>query len=180
MKPFKNILKTILQYGIVFIIFTFIYLIVFNTTFLSNQNILFYRGIELLVILTFLSIIFLLFFPLQGLRANMESLIAAVIVSASLNLCVFVVLPVTFERSITMYLLNSLRDSNENNCQGINKKELEKKFIKEYVNNKAIDKRLDEQKVIGFVQEKNQCIQLTPQALSFLKFSEIVGRLYGL
>jgi len=116
------------------------------------------------------------------LKQNTESLISAVLVSAAIHLSFFVVFPVTFERSITMYLLETI-DGNENSelCAGISKLNLENKLIDEYViKNKAIDKRITEQKVLDFIKEENQCIKTTPRNKSFLKFSEIIKRLYSI
>ena len=116
------------------------------------------------------------------LKQNTESLISAVLISAAVHLSFFVVFPVTFERSVTMYLLQTI-DGNENSesCTGISKLELENRLIGEYViKNKAIDKRVAEQKVLDFIKEENQCIKTTSRNKGFLKFSEIIKRMYSI
>lgn len=174
----KNFLKLFLTYFFIFFFFTLIYLFLFNTPIFSSQKVLFYRGIVLLIIATVINSILLLI-TRRILKTNLETLIAAILVSASINLSLFVVLPVTFERSVTMFLFNTLKNGSDNNCKGLTKSQLEEKLINEYIINKAIDKRVYEQSIIGLISKNNQCYQLTPRALDFLKITEIIGKLYG-
>ncbi len=177
----KTIVKVAPIYFITFLFFTLIYLSLFHTSLFSSQRVLFYRGLFLLSVTLIILFILAIFLSRKLFRLNLESLIAAILVSTSINLSFFVVLPVTFERSVTMYLLNTLKDSQGTSCQGLSKSQLEEKLINEYIiERKAIDKRANEQKIIGFIKEDNQCIQLTPKALNFLKLSELIGSVYGL
>ncbi|GAB4219351.1 MAG: hypothetical protein Fur009_5090 [Candidatus Microgenomates bacterium] len=80
-----------------------------------------------------------------------------------------------------MYLLNTLKNNQNNYCHGITEKQLENKFINEYViKNKAIDKRFQEQNIINFLVKDNGCIKITSKALNFLELSEIIKRLYNI
>ena len=97
------------------------------------------------------------------------------IISFSFNLVFFVVFPVTFERSVTMYLLKKIADKK------ISKKELEKNLINEYIiRNKALDKRISEQKVIDFIKEKDGYLWLTEEAKKFIDWSKIINHWYNL
>lgn len=176
----KKILNTVLFYGATFLLFTSVFLLLFRLPFFSGQKVLFYRGLWLLIV-TIIIFAFTVYIVRSILKFSNESYIAAILVSASINLSLFVVLPVTFERSVTIYLLNTLEAGSQNTCNGLTKKQLEEKLINEYVvKNKAIDKRTNEQEIIGFVEEKNRCLTLTPRAKNFLKLSETIGRIYDL
>jgi hypothetical protein len=75
------------------------------------------------------------------------------------------VFPVTFERSITMFLLNTLSNASSTTCKGLSKEEMQTELINNYVIKiKAINKRVTEQQIIGFVSNSNSCIQLTPKS----------------
>ena len=167
-------------YVITFLIFTLIFLFLFRTSIFISQLVLFYRGILLLFLTTIF--VFTLAFLFKRLFKNrIESLIGAILVSASINLSLLVVFPVTFDRSITTYLLNILKESQNNSCRGLTKTEMEEKLIDDYVNKKkAITKRIEEQRIINFVDMNNQCVSLTPRGSNFLKFSEIVKKLYNI
>jgi len=171
----KNLFRIFFIY---LFIFTGFYLTLFNTNIFSSQSVLFYRGLWLLATVTLIFISAVLFFY-KKIGASLETLIAAILVSVSINLSFFVVFPVTFERSVTMFLLNTLKTSTDNSCHGLTKSQLEKKLIEDYIiKKKAVDKRINEQSVIDFIKDKNQCIELTPKAIKFLEFSKIVGKYF--
>ncbi len=139
------------------------------------QKVLFYRGVSLLLLTIILFTIFSFIYYFKFSKKNIESIIAAVIVSAAIHLSIFVVFPVTFERSVTMYLLNTLSQSQ------MTKSQLENKLINEYfIKNKAIDKRLNEQKIIDIISNHQKQLQLTQQGRNFLKFSKIIEKIYGI
>lgn len=176
MKP----LKLFFVYGKIFILFTAVYILLFRTPIFNFQKVLFYRGISLLF-LTFILFILIILFANRSYEVNLETLIAAIIVSLSINLSLFVVFPVTFERSVTTYLLDTLKNNGNSSCRGLTKPQLETKLIDDYiVKKKAIDKRVYEQKTINFIKEENKCIQLTKSALNFLKFKDIISKIYYL
>ena len=98
-----NMKKIVRIYFLIFVLFTISYSILFYSPLLSYQKVLFYRGIGLLMFnfLFFLILTFIYYFKFS--KKNLESVIAALIISISINLSVFIIFPVTFDRSITMY-----------------------------------------------------------------------------
>lgn len=176
-----NFVRTATVYISVFVFFSLLYILMFRTQLFSAQKILFYRGLMLLTTLTVLFLVLITAFSSKKQNLNFESLFAAVLVSASINLSIFVVFPVTFERSVTMYLLNILGENTNNSCRGLSKSQLESRLINNYIiEKKAVDKRLEEQKVINFLSEDKRCIQLTQSALNFLKFEQMMGKIYNI
>ena len=106
---------------------------------------------------------------------------AAIFVAVSINLSLFVVLPVTFERSVTMYLLNLLNENEKNSCRGLTKNELRKHLVNEYVTGKdAIGKRIVEQTAINMIEEENRCYKLTKRGKNFLQTSELIKKIYNI
>jgi hypothetical protein len=175
------IFRLIFTYLAILFIYSLIYIALFHLPLFIEQKVLFYRGLLLLVAATITSG-FLLTLIKSKFALTYETIIPALFVSISLNLCFFVIFPVTFERSITIYLLNALNEpATSNTCQGILKDKLEQKFISEYViKNQALSKRLTEQSEIGFVFTNNACVSITPKAKSFLSFSRVINLLYGI
>lgn len=172
--------RTLLHYLVIFVLFTSIYLCLFRTPLFISQHVMFYRGLGLLFITVIITFI-LLFILRNKLKLNLETLIASIVMSFSINLVFFVVFPVTFERSVTMYVLNKLNTSKQTqNCQGLNKSDLEKDFIENYViKNHAMQKRITEQKIINMINEENNCISISPRGRSFIDFSRIVEKIYS-
>jgi len=167
--------RIITIYFLIFILFSVCYLALFHTPLFRFQKVLFYRGIGLLFFTIILFFIFEIIYYLKFSRKNIESILAAIIVSSAIHLAIFVLLPVTFERSVTMYLLNTLSQNK------LTKSQLEDKLIKEYIiKNKAIDKRVIEQKFIHVVDDSQKKLQLTKQGINFLRFSEVIKKIYGI
>lgn len=178
-QKWKNIF---LIYFFVLILFTIIYFVLFRSPLFASQRVLFYRGILLLVFTILISFFTMLIFYAICFKSNCESFVAAIVLSASIHLSLFVIFPVTFERSLTMYLLSTLNQNPYNNyCQGLTKSQLTEQLIDEYILKKdAARKRINEQKIINFLTEKEDCIQLTKKGSAFLKLSNMVKKIYGI
>jgi len=173
--------RVLLQYLGIFIFFTSVYLCLFHTPLFINQHVMFYRGLGLLFIAVILTFVLLLILR-NKLKLNAETLIASIVMSFSINLVFFVVFPVTFERSVTMYILNKLNSSKQTqNCQGLSKNNLEKDFIENYViKNQAMQKRIIEQKIINTINEEDDCISISSRGRSFIDFSRVIEKVYKL
>lgn len=177
-KPF--VLLPFLYIGI-FVIFTAIFIALFQTSLFSSQHVLFYRGLVLLVVTLLVTAVVILVAGRTFVERYSQSLIAALVISLSLNLTFFVVFPVTFERSVTMYLLYSLDNGRDGVCGGLTKEVLQDKLINEYVVSRdAVAKRMDEQTIIHMVEAKNDCYKVTNQAKEFLHLSQIIKSMYNI
>lgn len=154
-------------------VFTGIYLLLFHLPVWAGQKILFYRGIWLLLAAAVITagLLGVVFRWWAGLTAATG--LAAIITAAAINLAVFVIFPVSFDRSVSMYLLNNL-----NSCR--TEAEMEKDLVDVYVQqNRAVRRRIEEQKATGTVTENNSCVSLTTGGKNFLKLSEIIKKVYG-
>lgn len=177
----RTILVKIGLYGGVGVLFSLLFIGAFHTALFESQDVLFYRGV------TLLSTVFGLFclgalFIFRTAPEFLESFIAATIASASIHLAIFVVFPVTFDRSVTMHLLHTLRNAPTTvTCHGLSPTELEKLFIESYIRTEgAIPRRIHEQSVINMIAAENSCVSLSERGSRFLNFSTIVSRLYNL
>jgi hypothetical protein len=142
----------------------------------SGMTILFYRGIVLALITA--AVVALAGF-LVGRRIGDTALpIAAAALSLSANVCFLVLLPVTVDRSVTVYLLSTIEQEQQT---GINASGLEQRFINGYVVGMgAIDRRLDEQRKSGNVTiSSDGKVRLTKQGERFMDFSRVIARLFG-
>ncbi|MFH1827614.1 MAG: glycosyltransferase family 2 protein [bacterium] len=175
-----SIINIIAIYFLVFVFFTAIFISFFHTPIFINQKVLFYRGFILLIPAILITSIISALFNYYLFKVKLESLVAAIIISISINLSFFVIFPVTFDRSITMYLLSTLNEKSINQtCDGLSEKALEQYFITEYVkDNFAIKRRIYEQSIINMLKERNSCVQLTQRGRKFIEFSELVKRIY--
>lgn len=176
-----KISKILTAYVFIFLIFTAFLFVFFNSPIYSSQPVLFYRGLIFLFTTSIITLIVSLFFNKFIFSIGRETLIAAIIISFSLHLSFFIVFPVTFDRSVTMYLLSALKEKPSSHlCQGLSEKDLENYLINEYiVKKKAVERRLTEQAIINNVKEENNCVELTPRGVSFLKLSKLIMKIYS-
>lgn len=179
MSKMRGLVKTYLT---VFLVFSLFYLLLFHSPLFSSVKVLFYRGV-LLLLVSFLCFVsgYLILRKKIGLRE--ETFFAALVMSLSLNLAFFVVFPVTFERSITMFFLKELSSEtlSSDSCRGLAVEQAEESLIKDYIIGKqAVAKRVEEQKIIGFVEDRHKCIQITSKGRKFLDFAKMVNKIYGI
>jgi hypothetical protein len=165
----------------VFALFSVLYLGSFHTPLLGSEEVLFYRGVLLLALVFILFAAVIVFLYWGGYIVRLESAAAALVASAAIHLAIFIVFPVTFDRSVTMYLLYALeRSPQAQSCSGYSPTELEQTFLREYVGEQAaLARRVEEQEIINMVDVSGQCIALTKRGEKFLQFSRAFGALYG-
>ncbi len=171
MSKMFGLVKTYLT---VFLVFSLFYLLLFHSPLFSSVKVLFYRGV-LLLLVSFWCFVsgYLALRKKIGLRE--ETFFAALVMSLSLHLAFFVVFPVTFERSITMFFLKEL------SLENLSSEQAEEILIKDYIIGKsAVAKRVEEQKIIGFVEDRNKCLQITGKGRKFLDFADMVNKFYGI
>lgn len=181
MKLIKGLFPYVSIYCGSFILFTVIYLGLFYSSVFSFQQVLFYRGLLYLVV-TCVCVFIIMVLVLTRLKYRyFESMIAALVLAFSIHLNVFVVFPVTFERSISMYLLTTLEKNMTTACGGLTKEQMKEGLINTYVIEKdALQKRIIEQSIINMIEEKNDCYRVTDRAVRFLHFSTFLKSLYNI
>lgn len=153
----KNILNKILQYFgclIISSIVSFVFFVLlFHTKLFSNVQVLMYRGIIFIVISAVLNIILsiiikrMLFKELNGF-----DMFSIVVFYMSVTMVFFILVPVTVERSVSVYMLSYADESDTN----FTKSDIENSFIDIYLKDfGAFDKRFDEQIETGTIEKVN-------------------------
>lgn len=141
----------------------------------STIPILFYRGIVLAICAGIATGLLALF---TAHHDGGPLVVPAVALSLSLNLCVLVILPVTVDRSISVYLLSTIE---RHDRDGINAADLQAAFLQGYVSDMgAINRRVIEQGQSGnIVVDRTGRIRLTPQGERFMLLSRFVAATFG-
>jgi hypothetical protein len=150
-----------------------IYVLMFWAGVGTSITILFYRGVVLAVV-TALVTALIASWPAR--RTGDSSLpLAAAVLSLSFNICFLVLLPVTVDRSVSVYLLSTIER------RQMSPAELQRAFIDGYVVKMgAIDRRIDEQRKSGNITvAPDGKVSLTKQGERFMDFSRLIARLFG-
>lgn len=142
----------------------------------SGIAILFYRGVALAILV---SLIVGAVATWLARKLDDKSLpIAAAALTFSFNICFLVLLPVTVDRSVTVYLLSTIERQQQ---AGTDASALQRSFIDDYVVNMgAINRRIVEQQASGNISvSRSGKIRLTAQGQRFMDLSRVVARLFG-
>ncbi len=148
-----------------------IYIWLIRSPLLSGVGILFYRGallagIAVLLLLTGAVIL------RRRLRLDASTIVGAGALSLAFNICFLIVFPVTFDRSITMFLLARI----ERQDGALDARALEEVFAHEYLGDmRQIDRRIAEQSLSGNIRVIGGHIVLTTQGRRLLNGARAVG-----
>ena len=177
---FKNeVLYFIIVLIITTIISVLLHILLLHTGIFKNMDVLFYRGIFLLILVVIIIALVLFFLKDKYLKINIKDIICIVIVIFSFNLTFFTLVPVTIDRSVTVFTLGQFDKAIE---KSLTKEEMEKIFIDDYVYEKgAFDKRFKEQVTTGSIKkdENSDKYVLTERGKTLIKLFELIGRLYN-
>ncbi len=167
----QNFFRIFIFYFFLLVFFSIIFFILIRLPIFKEENVLFYRGIILLFLT---SLIYLFLGYLVRKKISFFLILNSLIFCLSLHLVFFVVFPVTFERSVTMFLLKTIAKNKE-----IRKSDLERILITDYIQkNQALEKRLEEQIKIDLLEVNNDRVKITEKGKKFLEISELIKKIY--
>lgn len=149
----KKYLGTFLVYCAVIVVSTLVFVGLFHTPILKNLNVFFYRGVILLFIASVFSFCVMLFLKkyLKKLEMDLKDAFVVFFLFAGFTLGWFTLLPVTVERSVSVFMLSYMDQNDE---VGITSDEFGDIFYDKYITEYgAFDKRFQEQLLSGNMEE---------------------------
>lgn len=148
MKEVRVFARLALAY-LVLILFGFLlYIGLIRSPLLGNVGILFYRGFAIAIVAALLVLVVLYLLRTQ-INLEPPTIVGAVALSLAFNICFLIVFPVTFDRSITMFLLARI----EQRDGQLTAPMLERRFVTEYLGTlRQIDRRVEEQRLSGNIR----------------------------
>lgn len=155
----------------------FVYLCVFavKRNFFPSSIVL-TEGIMLLTAFAPVLIVFLFLLHKKGVLA-LDASIGVFIIFLLSSLCFNLTVPAIFDRSVTLYLMNSL----DNNKAGMTEREIKREFIRVYFGrNYAIRKRLNEQVQNGGVSYDGNLYKITERGSGIIKVARFLSHIYNL
>ncbi|WP_370309764.1 hypothetical protein [Sphingobium abikonense] len=148
-----------------------LYVALIRSPLLGGVAILFYRGVAIAAVVAFLLLVAGIA-ARRRLRLAPETLVGAVALSLAFNISFLIVFPVTFDRSITMFLLARI----ERQDGQLDARSLEQVFVREYLGDlRQIDRRITEQSLSGTIRVERGRIHITPQGRRLLKGARLLG-----
>lgn len=153
MRETTKFILTLVTYGIIVALTSVVFVILFHTPLFRNINVFFYRGVILLLISSFIAVGFMLAAKkiFQQMQFDAKDCIVIFCLFFGITLGWFVLIPVTVERSISVYMLSYM---DQNDTTGITSNDFADIFYDNYITNYgAFDKRFAEQITSANIEE---------------------------
>ena len=166
--------KIILAYISIYIICSAMFISLFHTSLFSSMHVLMYRGILYVIITGIMSALCMKLCTMKWERLfDKKDIIMMFLGFCSVNMVLFTLIPVTVERSVSVFTLSYM----EENPKIYTVDDMEKIFQDTYVHEfKAFDKRFEEQIVSGNIEEKDGGYILTRQGELTVKFFRVISK----
>jgi hypothetical protein len=143
--------------------------VLFRIGFLQQISILFYRGLVLIAIAEVFCFVVLVLACRKWPVWKLRDAVSACVFAAGVALCLLIVLPVTIDRSITVFMLSRMAAQPE---RTFTPSQVQALFVDVYVERyRQIERRLDEQAISGNVTPTGTGFRITPQGLAFVRFA---------
>ena len=171
----RSLLLLALAYCAIMALGFLLYVALIRSLLLGYVAILFYRGVAIAGV-TALILLFAGIVARHRLNLPPETLVGAVALSLAFNISFLIVFPVTFDRSITMFLLARIeRQDGQLDAAG-----LEQVYVRQYLGDmRQIDRRIAEQSLSGNIRVDQGRIHITPQGRKLLDGARLVGAWFG-
>jgi hypothetical protein len=146
--------------------------------FWAGSRILFYNGIMGLLFSMCLGASIYFFPPVK--RVGSLAFLSLNVATACLVLVFFVVIPVTFDRSVSTFLLHTI-ENKQRHGEEVSVEELSNIFVEEYVvKQSAIERRMFEQHKSGNIEFlEGGVVKITPRGQNFLLLGNVFASVYG-
>lgn len=147
----KNVLKLIGLYLLIYLVCSALFVGLFHTGFLGGMQVLMYRGLAFIIITGILSAVIMGVVRHFWNYVTIRDIIMMFVIFCCVNIVFFTLVPVTVERSVTVFMLSYMdQNSDETFTQDSVGEVFTSKYVEDYG---AFDKRFEEQVVTGTIEE---------------------------
>jgi hypothetical protein len=178
---FFALIRRLAQLAILYVGALVLGLILFSAGFkiglLHTMGMLFFRGL-LLAALTFVLLFALLaaIVPRCPGWLDIRDAFCAAILSVSFNICFLVVVPVTVDRSVSVFILGEMANAPN---ETYSPEDMSALFVKIYVDDyQQIARRLGEQALIGNIEEVQGRYRISARGYRFIEICKLVSWLF--
>lgn len=141
--------------------------------FLDRISILFYRGLVLIAVGEVFCFVVLLIARWKWPVWKVRDAVSACAFAGGIAVCLLIVLPVTVDRSISVFLLTQMAAQPDH---AFTPSELRALFVDIYVQRYGqIERRLEEQEVSRNVSRTTEGFQITPQGIAFVRLARLLS-----
>ncbi|MBQ6025548.1 MAG: hypothetical protein IJL20_08075 [Lachnospiraceae bacterium] len=175
----KEILFTLLTYAVLYVISFLLLILLIRTPLLKGMHVLMYRGIVMIVLAGIMASALLVLFrkwrKITWLSA--KDVVLVFILTCSINMVFFTLIPVTVERSVSVFMLSYMDTYSD---RTYTEDEVAEIFVEKYVDEYgAFEKRFDEQLTTGtIVQNADGTYSITDKGRFIVKLFRLISDIF--
>lgn len=175
----KEIVFTLLTYAVLYVFSFLLLILLIRTPLLKGMHVLMYRGIVMIVLAGILASVLLVVFKkwrkITWLSA--KDVVLVFILTCSINMVFFTLIPVTVERSVSVFMLSYMDTYSD---RTYTEDEVAKIFVEKYVDEYgAFEKRFDEQLTTGtIVQNEDGTYNITDKGRLIVKMFRAISDVF--
>lgn len=144
--------------------------------FLHEISILFYRGLVLIAIATLFCFVVLMLASRKWPTWKPRDAVSACAFACGVAVCFLIVLPVTIDRSVSVFILTRMAALPE---RAFTPAEMRAVFTDVYLGRyQQIERRLEEQEISGNVARDGAGFRITPQGLAFVRLARVLSTVF--
>ena len=175
----KEIVFTLLTYAVLYVISFLLLILLIRTPLLKGMHVLMYRGIVMIVLAGIMASALLVLFrkwrKITWLSA--KDVVLVFILTCSINMVFFTLIPVTVERSVSVFMLSYMDTYSD---RTYTEDEVAEIFVEKYVDEYgAFEKRFDEQLTTGtIVQNADGTYSITDKGRFIVKLFRLISDIF--
>ena len=147
----KDVIKLIGLYILIFIVCSVLFVALFHTPLLAGMQVLMYRGLAFIIITGCLAAVIMGVVRHFWKEITIRDIIMMFVIFCCINTVLFVLVPVTVERSVSVFMLSYME---ENSDQTFTQESVGEVFTSKYVTDYgAFEKRFNEQVETGTIKQ---------------------------
>jgi len=144
--------------------------------FLHQISILFYRGLALIAVAEGFCFVVLVLACRKWTVWKVRDAVSACAFAAGAAVCLLIVVPVTIDRSISVFMLTQMAAQPD---RAFTTAEMQTIFVDLYVDRyQQIERRLEEQEVSGNVSADGAGFRISPQGLAFVRLARFLSSVF--
>lgn len=173
----KKVGKIVGIYAAIYLLCSVLFVLLFHTPVLKSMEVLMYRGIAFILMAGIVAAVLMFLCKRKWKKLfDFKDVILMFLGFCSVNMVLFTLIPVTVERSVSVFTLSYM----EENPGAYTVEDMEKIFQEKYVCEfQAFDKRFTEQIVSGNVDETEDGYVLNERGKFVVKFFRTVSAMFG-
>lgn len=163
-----------------FVLSTLVFILLFRTHLFKNVTVFFYRGILLLLFATLITTLIALVIKVVSRRNifTFRDIILSFLSVLCINLVFFTHVPVTAERSVSVFILGYM---NENSEKSLTREEVARAVVEKYLyENKNIQKRFREQITSGNIVHEEGRYKITKRGRFIMSIYDFIAGLFSI